>query len=85
MVAVIVVFWGYHLLTKVEPGTITGILYTVESPSALIDGQVVKEGDIMRGVTVLKIHRTEVEFKKKDKVWKQRVGQRPNPAWTEED
>lgn len=85
MVAVIVVFWGYHLLTKVEPGTITGILYTVESPSALIDGQVVKEGDIMRGVTALKIHRTEVEFKKNHKVWKQRVGERPSSAWAGQD
>lgn len=83
--AVIVVFSGYHLLTKARPGTVTGILYTVESPSALIDGQIVKEGDIIRGVTVVKIHEAEVEFKKNHKLWKQRVGQPPNPAWTEDD
>ncbi len=85
MAAVIVVFSGYHLLTKARPGTVTGILYTVESPSALIDGQIVKKGDIIRGVTVVKIHEAEVEFKKNHKLWKQRVGQPPNPAWTEDD
>jgi len=36
-------------------------------------------------VTVVKIHEAEVEFKKNHKLWKQRVGQSPNPAWTEDD
>lgn len=83
--AVIVVFLGYYLLTKAEPGTVTGILYTQESPSAVIDGRVVREGDTIQGVTVLKIHKAEVEFHRNYKVWKQRVGQRPNPAWTKTD
>jgi len=82
---VIVVFSGYYLLTKGTPGTVTGILYTAESRSAVIDGQVVKEGNTIHGVTVVKIYKAEVEFKKNYKVWKQRVGQCPNPIWTEDD
>jgi len=79
--AVFVVFSGYHLFTKQELGTVTGILYTIENSSALIDGQIVKEGDTINGVTVVRIHRTEVEFRKNGRLWKQRVAQRPNPAW----
>jgi hypothetical protein len=37
------------------------------------------------GATVVKIHRREVEFEKNGKGWKQRVRQRPNPAWTENE
>jgi hypothetical protein len=48
------VFAGYYLLTKPKPGTVTGIFYAAESPSAVIDGQVVKEGDTIRGVKVVK-------------------------------
>ena len=85
MAAVIVVFAGYYLSTKPRPGTVTGILYTAESPSAVIDGQVVKEGDTIHGVKVIKTHKAEVEFRKDRKVWKQRVGRRPNSAWIEDD
>jgi len=83
MVAVFVVFSGYHLFGSARHGTVKGILYTVENSSAIIDDQLVKEGDTIDGVTVLKIDRDKVEFEKNHKVWEQRVGQRPNPAWTE--
>jgi len=79
--AVFVVFLGYHLFGKTRPGTVTGILYTIENSSALIDGQIVKEGDTINGATVVKIYRTEVEFRKNGRLWKQRVGQRPRSAW----
>lgn len=79
--AVFVVFSGYHLFAKRESGTVTGILYTAEGSSAIIDGQLVKEGGTIYGITVVKIYKTEVEFRKNGRLWKQRVGQRPNPAW----
>jgi len=79
--AVLVVFSGYYLFTKQELGTVTGILYTIENSSAIIDGQIVMEGDTINGVTVVKIYRTEVEFRKNGRLWKQRVGQRPGSAW----
>ena len=72
--AVFVVFSGYHLFTKQELGTVTGILYTAEGSSTIIDGKVVKEGDTINGVTVVRIHRTEVEFSKNGRLWKQCVG-----------
>lgn len=83
---VIAVFLGHSLLTTARQGVVTGILYTtIESSSAVIDGQIVKEGDTIHNVTVTKIHKSEVEFEKNGKRWKQRVGQRPNPAWTENE
>jgi hypothetical protein len=85
MVAVVVAFLSYRLLTTSRQGVVTGILYPVENPSALIEGDLVKEGDTLRGITVVKIHRTEVEFEKNGKRWKQRVGERPNPAWKEDE
>jgi hypothetical protein len=64
-VAVIVVFVGHSLSTKARRGVVTGILYTIENSSAIIDDQLVKEGDMIYGATVVKIHRREVEFEKK--------------------
>lgn len=79
--AVLVVFLGYPLFTKQELVTVTGILYTIENSSALIDGQIVKEGDTINGITVVKIYRTEVEFRKNGRLWKQRIGQHPGSTW----
>lgn len=85
----IVVVLAYIFWAKPEPGAVTGILYTPENSSinssAIIDGQVIKEGDTIYGVKVVKIHRTKVEFEKNRKRWQQGVRQRPNPAWQESD
>ncbi len=85
LTAVIVVILGYSLRTTAEHGVVTGILYTIENSSAIIDGEIVREGDVMHGVEVVKIHMTVVEFEKNHKRWKQRVGGRPNRAWLEDD
>jgi hypothetical protein len=42
---------------------VTAILYS-DDPSALIDGEIVKEGQTIKGATVVKIHRHEVELEK---------------------
>jgi hypothetical protein len=42
---------------------VTAILYS-DDPSAIIDGAIAKEGQIIKGATVVKIHRHEVEFEK---------------------
>jgi len=50
-----------------------GILYSRENPSALISGQIVRKGDKISGVTIVKINRDSVELEKDGKKWTQTV------------
>lgn len=64
-----------------DPGTepktgdivIKGILYSEESPSAIIGVDIVHEGDIVSGATVVKINTDSVEFEMNGKRWTQKV------------
>ena len=71
------------LAAKPKPthGVITGIVYAEEKPSAIIDGQIVHEGETIHNVTVAKIHRDKIEFQKNDKRWKQKVQETPEAFW----
>ena len=86
---VVVVMAGYYLWTVKENAMIrellttkrtvvTGTVYSEEDQSeedrsAVIDGEIVHEGDIIHGAKVVKIYRGEVEFEKNGKRWRQRV------------
>ncbi|MCK4294716.1 MAG: general secretion pathway protein GspB [Planctomycetes bacterium] len=86
--AVIIFACFYHgprQTAAAQRGIIDGIIYSVENPSVLVDGQVLNEGDTLYGVEVLKIGRRIVIFEKDGQRWEQRVRQRPNPAWDEPD
>ncbi|MFZ0033595.1 MAG: hypothetical protein WAK60_01225 [Sedimentisphaerales bacterium] len=52
---------------------LTGIVYSEDNPSAIIGGKIAKEGDIINGMKVVKIHRDGVEFEKDGKKWTQRA------------
>lgn len=65
------------------PGLVTSILYSVRNSSVVIDGQILREGQSIYGVEVVSISRNEAEFSKGSRVWKQRINQTPNSAWTE--
>lgn len=69
---------------SLEYGMVTAILYGQDSSSAVINNQIIYEGDTLRDVTVVKIHKTTVEFEKNGVVWQQRVRQRPHPAWNDD-
>lgn len=60
---------------KRTKGVVTGILYSADSPSAIIDGQIVHEGDVIHGVKVAKIFKDRVSFVKNGKSWGQKVRQ----------
>jgi len=47
---------------------VTAILYS-DSSSCIIDGEIVKEGQTVRGATVVKIHRDKIEFEKDGRRW----------------
>lgn len=71
--------------SKPKQGVVTGILYTIEDSSVLIDNQIHKKGDIINGVKIVKIDRREITFRKGNQTWQQRVGQTPPSAWTTTD
>ena len=53
--------------------TVTAILYDEENASAIVDGSVVREGDVIEGYKVVRIHRDEVEFEKKGKRFTKKI------------
>jgi len=77
---VIVAGIGYYFWPAAKGGAVlrkdvalTGILYSEDNPSAVIGGAIVKEGDMISGVKVVKIHKDSVEFEKNGKKWTQQA------------
>lgn len=62
-------------------GVITAIVYSREKPSAIIDGQIIHETDIIEGVRVVKIYPDKIKFEKKGKSWKQQVQETQKKYW----
>ncbi len=63
--------------TATQAGTgrliVKGIVLSGDKSSAIIDNQIVREGEKILGATVVKINKDSVEFEKNGKSWKQRV------------
>lgn len=66
---------------KATRGVVTGVLYSMYKPSAIVDHKIVHEGDTIHGVTVVKIYKDKVKFSKKGKNWEQEVRQTPEAYW----
>ena len=64
-------------------GLVRGILYSKTKPSIVIDDKrkIVYEGNTIRGVTIVKIHKDKVEFAKNDQRWTQKVGETLKAHW----
>lgn len=58
--------------TRVELA-VTGILYSVDRPAAIVDTRLVHEGEQVSGATVKKIEMDGVEFEMNGQTWKQAV------------
>jgi len=71
------------LKPKPEPthGLVTGIVYSADKPSAIVDRKIVHEGSVIHDATVVKIDRDKVTFSKKGKNWEQKVRQSPEAYW----
>jgi hypothetical protein len=52
---------------------VKGIVHSMENPAAVIGTQIVHEGDIIAGASVVKINQDSVEFKMDGKRWVQKV------------
>jgi hypothetical protein len=71
------------LKPEAEPthGLVTGIVYSADKPSAIVDRKMVHEGDVIHGATVVKIYQDSVKFSEKGKNWEQKVQQAPEAYW----
>lgn len=67
--------------SKQGHGLVSGIVYSADKPCAAIGRKVVREGDVIEGVTVVKINRDSVKFSRKNKTWEQKVQQAPDAYW----
>jgi hypothetical protein len=52
---------------------VKGIVFSRNKPSAIINNQILTEGETFNGVTIVKITKEAVEFKANDKQWTQQV------------
>jgi len=73
--------WTTRETTAPPAGTVVGILYGKGQPCALINVELVHEGDIRNGVKIVRITKDEVEFEKNGERWTQKVLANPNSAW----
>jgi hypothetical protein len=64
-----------------ENGTVTGIVFSADNPTAVIDEQIVSTGESIYGVTIVNIGEDYVEFEKDNERWQQRIREKPNSRW----
>jgi hypothetical protein len=73
--------WTTRKNVLIEHGTVTGISHCRGNSWALINHELVREGDIINGVRVVKINKRSVEFEKNGERWMQKVQANPNSVW----
>ncbi len=59
--------------TKSKLIEVGAIVFSQDKPSAVVNGHIVHAGEVISGVTVLRIYRDSVEFEKNGKTWFQKV------------
>lgn len=67
--------------THIPKGTVTCILSSEENSLAVINGDVLKEGQKIKGVKVIKINQDSVEFENAGSRWSQKVNEQPSTNW----
>ncbi len=66
---------------KTTHGVVGGILYSKDNPLAVIDSKILKEGDTIHGVKIVKIYEDKVELEKNSHRWTQKAGETANELW----
>jgi hypothetical protein len=62
-------------------GVVTAILYSEDTPTVLIENQMLHEGDTIHEVKVLDISADKVQFDKQGERWEQKVQEPAGPEW----
>jgi len=84
IVIIAVLMYTYMVNQKPVPtprGMIEGILYASSGSAVVINDTVLKEGDTISGVRIVKIDREKVDFQKDKTHWSQKIGEAPNIMW----
>ncbi|MCJ7728390.1 MAG: hypothetical protein MUO27_00670 [Sedimentisphaerales bacterium] len=71
------------VLERPEPrfGVVTAILYSDDTPTVLIEDQMLHEGDTIHEVKVMDISTDKVQFDKQGEKWEQKVQEPAKPEW----
>lgn len=59
--------------SDIEGLVVRGIVFSEDKPSAIINGKIVRQGDIVSGATIIKINESSVEFEFEGKRWTRQV------------
>ncbi len=62
-------------------GRVTGLLQSNDNPMVVIDGEIIRQGEQIYGVTVVSIEADRVEFSRDGVNWQQKVGDQPASGW----
>jgi len=62
-------------------GVVTAILYCEDSPSVMIEDQMLHKGDVIHDVKVIEIKADRVQFDKQGEQWEQGVQEAAKPEW----
>lgn len=62
-------------------GLVSGIVFSDDRPAAVVGNQVLYEGDVKNGVTIVKITKEQVQFEKNGRLWTQEVQSIPPKYW----
>jgi hypothetical protein len=64
-----------------QAGLISGILYSVDKPAAIVGSKIVYQEDKLGDVRVVKINVGTIEFDKNGHSWTQKIGELPSSMW----
>jgi len=64
-------------------GVVNGVLYSPGNSCAVVDGAMVREGDVIGDISVVGIQANAVAFSKAGVSWRQEVLETPHKAWTD--
>ena len=75
--------WDKYPLVSKSPqnGMVIGILFNETESSALVNDELVHEGDSIGSIKVVQIDKEKIYFEKNGKMWAQQVRERPHKAW----
>jgi hypothetical protein len=71
------------VVEKPKVGVVNGVVYSPGSSCAVVDGAMVREGDVIGDIAVVGIQDSTVAFSKSGVNWQQEVNETPNEAWTD--
>ncbi len=71
--------------STIAQGTVTGIIYSEENPLTIIDGNILHEGQSIRGVKIIKINQSSVEVEYAGNRWSQRVNELAATDWPQKE